>query len=968
MHRLLVGLAVFHWACGPPGRAQRGENPRDGGVSAVLREADSLYRAGEYDSAGARFSSALARSREEGNQDAQAESLTGLGLVARQRSDFPAARELLTTALQLQQDRGTTTLLWRINNVLGLLGWDEGRYYDALERHAAAARLAESVNDTVSLAKSWNNIALVRTELGDFDEARRLLLRSLPVVRANHDQRSEGRVLVNLGMLAVRTGDPHTALGYFEEAIEPLEAAEDGDGELNRLGQLGTAYAAIGEPGRAIAHLDTALTRARAIGDLQEAASNLEHMASIYREAGDYPRALRIFEQARSLNDSLGLMDEAAFDLRSIAEIHRDLGNPALARRPVERALAIHRQVGARLEVMHDLLLLARLDQESGDRRGALERHREATAIAGALNARAPRLTVALATARMADYDSDHARVLRPLRDAATDLEEGGLDVAWEAHWLSARAWSGVGQLDSAVASARKATQAVERVRGEFRSGLLRTRYQSAREEVYRDLVAILLRQERIEEAFEAADASRGRVLLDHAAVLRSGGGSTIRELAEEERQLLRQMDTITTALDRLGRQAMRDSSWLHAEAGRLSEDLERIRGEYAMALTRADERDPGARALIGGASPSLAEVRATLEPGVVLLEYFTFDDRLVAFAVTPRGITVHTTAIESATLSTRIRVVRELTARQETPPGLQSALEALHESLLGTVRESGVLANVHTLLIVPQGELEYVPFAALRERASGRFLVEDFSVLHLPSAAALPVLAGRPEARTTEDIVFAPFPAELPATDAEARAFVRSLPGSAGRSGRHATEPAVRTALQSARIVHLATHGVLNARNPLFSRLELSRDGAGSADDGRLEVHEVNRLRLATALVFLSGCETGLGARGATGFHRGEDYATLTRAFLNAGARNVIATLWRVEDRGAGEFAARFYQELVVEGSVDRGLAALALVLARTQRRMLRDRQWAAPFFWAGFRLTGTGSAGAKSAVAVRS
>ena len=109
--------------------------------------------------------------------------------------------------------------------------------------------------------------------------------------------------------------------------------------------------------------------------------------------------------------------------------------------------------------------------------------------------------------------------------------------------------------------------------------------------------------------------------------------------------------------------------------------------------------------------------------------------------------------------------------------------------------------------------------------------------------------------------------------------------------------------------------------------------------------------------LIFLSGCETGLGVGGSSGFHSGEDYATLTRAFLKAGVANVIATLWRVEDRGAAMFAERFYRELGARDGKDTpGHDQLALALSRAQRDLLRDPKWADPYYWAGFRLTGTG------------
>jgi CHAT domain-containing protein/tetratricopeptide (TPR) repeat protein len=972
-HRWIIpGCLLLLAGCGTAARDPPLTPDDQSSLKALIEDGDSLFQAGEYDSAETRFSSALERSREQGDLDGEAQSLTWLGTVAYRRAEFSAARELLGRALALEERRGSFTHVYRVNTVLGLVGYAEGRYYDALERHEAAAGLAEAAADTVSLAKSWNNIALVRTELGDFDEARRLLLRSLPVAQSKADRRVEGRVLVNLGMLAVRTGDPVAAARYLEEAREPLAAARDAAGELNRLGQIGTAYAAIGEPGRAIAYLDTALTEARNLDAPHEAASNLEHIAAIYRDAGDYARALRMFEQARVLNDSLGLVDEAAFDLRSSAEIYRELGNRDLARRDAGRALAIHRRVGARLQVVHDLLLLARLELEDGHSPIAWQLHAEANRIATSLEARTARLAVALATARMADHDGDHARVRRALREAASDFEVGGMDVVWEAHWLAARAWARAGSLDSATVAARAAVAAVERVRGEFSSDLLRTRVQAAREGVYRDLVEILLRQGRNEEAFEAADAARGRVLLDHLATERTNGSTTIRELAEEERQLLRQADAIAVALDEVDREAgTSDAASLKQERDRLARDLERIRSEYALALTRAEERQTGRLALMGGAPPRLSTVQGALDPGMALLEYFAFPDRLVAFVATSRTFAVHVLPGDFAALATRIRVVRELAGRSATSAGLGSALEALHESLLAPIRRSGALADVNTLLIIPQGELEYVPFAALRDRATGRYVVQDFALLHLPSAAALPVLATRPRPAGGKAEVFAPFPRELPASAAESRAFEDAVRGASSHQGGQANEAEVRRALGRARVVHVASHGILNSRNPLFSRLELSRGrkSAGADDDGRLEVHEMSRIRIDAALVFLSGCETGLGVGGTTGFSRGEDYATLTRAFLNAGARNVIATLWRVEDRGAGEFATRFYRELAsAGGGLEAGLSRLAEVLSRTQRDMLREPAFAAPFYWAGFRLTGAGNGGAKEAVAVRS
>ena len=169
---------------------------------------------------------------------------------------------------------------------------------------------------------------------------------------------------------------------------------------------------------------------------------------------------------------------------------------------------------------------------------------------------------------------------------------------------------------------------------------------------------------------------------------------------------------------------------------------------------------------------------------------------------------------------------------------------------------------------------------------------------------------------------------------------------------GRRAGEPGVRAALAGGGIVHLATHGELNARNPMFSRLATAPGRSDDpADDGWLEVHEVLGLSVRSPLVFLSGCETGLGAAWSTGFAAGEDFATLARAFLYAGARNVVATLWRVDDRGAAEFATRFYRHFPAVP------AAEALALA--QRDMLAGSRWRSPYYWAGYVVSGEGGAG---------
>jgi len=163
---------------------------------------------------------------------------------------------------------------------------------------------------------------------------------------------------------------------------------------------------------------------------------------------------------------------------------------------------------------------------------------------------------------------------------------------------------------------------------------------------------------------------------------------------------------------------------------------------------------------------------------------------------------------------------------------------------------------------------------------------------------------------------------------------------------GHEASEEVLRTEAPKYDIVHLATYGVLNKANPLFSFVELAQTGD---DPGVLEVHEIYALGLHARLVTLSACETGLGVGTMWDVPPGDDWVSLSAAFLGAGAANVLASLWRVEDLATAELMQQFYRHLTAGTS-------LAVALAKAQRELIATPDTAHPFYWAGFVLVGEG------------
>jgi CHAT domain-containing protein len=958
----LVAAGSAPAACGGEDRqaasptASVARNVRDttsnAALAPLLRRADSIFLL-STDSAQALWRSIARTADSLGDSASIARATTGLGQVARLKLELDDARRLGESALALKLRLGMRSDLFRSYNTLGLLAWDEGRLPDALELYSRASAAAESTGDAAGLAKSRINIGLVRIDLGEFDAARDAYVSGGNGARDMHDSTTMGRAWTNLAALDIKLGDPLSALASLESARLVFAAVEDSLGIANALGQAATAYDALGEPQRAFAALDSALRIARSQSFRKEEAEDLKVLADLYAAAGDHQRALDHYRNAAQVATALGDPEERGNLLRNQARSYFALGRADLSARMAREALRLHSEGQFRVAQLGDLVLLAELAHEAGRPNEAESQLRSAHALAVQLHAGVELARVAIAEARIADRSGDARRVVRALDVARAEIATSSQATVAEAAALRLHAYARLGQLDAAAAAGRQAAAAIERVRGNYGGGQLRTSFASDRAGVYADLVMVLLRLGRTAEAFEVADAARGRALLDHVASARNeirASGSAGREPLDAD-QLLRRIDELMARLHELEQKTPRERVAMYVATTRdLAERVAEARTQYEALITREPLQSESI-VLLGGVHRSAAIVQAALDSGEVLLEYFVTPARLYIFVMTHGSLRCLTSDIAQDDLSQRARLARDLMARSRSDGHELPVLRALHESLMRPVIAAGAFRGARRLIIVRHSALTYLPFAALLNPSSQRYLVEDLPVLYVPSAAAMAALRARGQAKERRGrvapIAFAPFPRRLPGTQREVESFVRTLPSARAILGAEATEPRLRDALRSGAAVHVATHAVMNARNPLFSRIELAASGHDeSADNGRLEVHELLALRVASPLVFLSGCETGVGDAWSNAFELGEDYTTLAQSFLFAGADNVVATLWRINDESAAALAARFYEWSKT--------LPFPEALARAQREMLAAPTLSAPYFWAAYEVTG--------------
>jgi CHAT domain-containing protein len=188
---------------------------------------------------------------------------------------------------------------------------------------------------------------------------------------------------------------------------------------------------------------------------------------------------------------------------------------------------------------------------------------------------------------------------------------------------------------------------------------------------------------------------------------------------------------------------------------------------------------------------------------------------------------------------------------------------------------------------------------------------------------------------------------ARLLMTRDEAEAILSSLPSNMRLEAldfRASRATGTSGELSQYRIVHFATHGLLNSEHPKLSGLVLSLvDERGEAQDGFLQLHEIFNLRLPAELVVLSACQTGLGKE-----IRGEGLVGLTRGFMYAGAARVMASLWQVDDAATAELMKRFYRRMLQGGKRP------AAALREAQVEMWKRPQWQSPYYWGAFVLQG--------------
>lgn len=350
----------------------------------------------------------------------------------------------------------------------------------------------------------------------------------------------------------------------------------------------------------------------------------------------------------------------------------------------------------------------------------------------------------------------------------------------------------------------------------------------------------------------------------------------------------------------------------------------------------------------------AIDRIQQALAPSAVLLEYVIADPTSYCLIISRGGS--HIVRLSSKTQIETL-VATYLTAVKARLPAVNEA-RRLYDKLLGPINET---AQKDTFIIVPDGQLHLVPFDALRDQL-GRHVMETRTVIYSPSATSVYVSREQKPPQTARKALLAvggvPYAGssmnksgltrgfsrngfvDLPSSADEARLAKAAFPGERVDLliGASATEAAFKSErLNEYRVIHLAVHGFTDSTFPDRAALVLLSDPT-SGEDGFLQASEIVQLRLNADLVVLSACDTAVGPLLGQ-----EGIANLSRAFLLAGSRTVISTLWQIDDSSSLFLMKRFYAHLSKNQSPASALTDAKRDMLRTFGSKLLPYQWAA-------------------------
>ena len=852
--------------------------------------------------------------------------------IASRARQWDEAEELYAASMSIYQDAGNEEGARAVSVDRSILLENSGRYQEALslgEEIAAAAREAgdarleteqrlrrarvlriylnrylaagEELRTALARAEEHDleglridamlNIVRVKYALARFDEAEALAQETLELARQADDRSRVGQAYLEIANVEWLRSEYFASFREQQEAIGHAQAAQDGPLEVAIRNVSGLTSWAVNDLERAFAELEAALDLAIRIGVEGEIATTSNNLGLLYRSQERWEDALTWFGRALEIDEAEGNRWGQAYSLRNIGITHTLAGDAPQALEPLREALALSTEIGDETNAAKAVLALGDALLELGELTEAQES-----------------FEIALEDAR---------RLPLP-------------EVEWRALYGKARI--AVEQDDTTLALSHldEAIDTVDGLRASIRIEEFQDGFLLDKQDLYDMAIDLRLDRGEAAAALETSERSRGRNFIDLLGNRSLELGSPAdQERFERERSLRARLEELQTAR----REATGD------DAEELDAQIAQARQEYSDYLLLLRTESPELSSFLRVEPVTISELQEYIDPGTRMLVYHLLPDRAVAWVLGPDSLEVAELPGRTEDL---VEAIERTRRRLQNFERVEEDLAFLSRRLLEPVLPA--LEDAQRIGIVPHRQLHTLPFAPLPV-AGGPHLIDRAALYYVPSASVLRYTLPRRDREDPVEGVLAVGnpdlgnPAyDLPFAQKEVERLRFDFPHVEFRTGAEATDRWLVENLPNYGIIHIASHGEYLPDAPLFSAVYLAPD---EETDGVLTAQRIFSLQMRADLVALSACQTGLGRVSA-----GDDVVGLNRAFTYAGTRQLLTTLWRVDDISTAILFKYFYRN---HAEHDR---AQALRLAQIQ---LKERpEYRHPAHWAGIVLSG--------------
>ena len=856
--------------------------------------------------------------KEVGDRSGEGRAYGNLGNAYLSLGNFQKTIEYHEKRLKIAKEVGDRSGEGRAYGNLGNAYLSLGNFQKTIEYHEKRLKIAKEVGDRSGEGGAYGNLGNAYLSLGNFQKAIEYHEKHLKIAKEVGDRSGEGGAYGNLGNAYLSLGNFQKAIEYYEKHLKIAKEVGDRSGEGGAYGNLGNAYDSLGNFQKAIEYHEKHLKIAKEVDDRSGEGRAYGNLGSAYLSLGNFQKAIEYHEKHLKIAKEVGDRSGEGKTYGSLGIAYLSLGNSQKAIEYHEKHLKIAKEVGDRSGEGSAYGNLGNAYLSLGNFQKAIEYYEKHLKIAKEVGDRSGEGKAygnlgnaydSLGNFQKAiEYYEKHLKIAKEVGDRSG---EG------TAYGNLGNAYDSLGKFQKAFECYQGSVCVLDIVRALITSeDALKISFRDLYRGAYSGLWQSLLRLGRTDVFLRAAERGRAQALAD--SLKRQYG------LTESPPASLKPKETISYI-----------SSKLSTKTVFLGHRRNNITFWVISKGSKVEFREKKLEQGIVNEDAVIVLLDATLEKigvGVrVACENRSLDE------LNDRDVDDKDEEDED---------------KQGVPPQCTiDALQPLHDAILGPISD---LCQGNELIIVPDGPLCLAPFSALST---------SIRIRTVPSLTSLRLITDRPEEFKSKQealLVGDPYLGdvkkpkfnELPYAKEEVEVIgeILKIPP---LTGTKATKDEVLKRITSAALVHIAAHGrketgeIALAPNPGW---EKHYDGSSSSkaknkgpkeDDYMLKMSDVQAVKLRAKLVVLSCCHSGRGEI------KSEGVVGIARAFLAAGARSVLASLWAISDQATLEFMKSSYQHL--------GDGKTASVALHQAMKYLREsKQFFAVKHWAPFVLIG--------------